>query len=158
MREDRLPASWLNALANLEPGEASSVLTEESKFHRLILVERSPAKVLDPTQAYPLVEQVLLDQKMRDAFNAWLARKLEVATITISKHLLEQVEDEQDDQPPQDEGEFMGETLEADAEMPAEAPLEGEEQEYPDQMVPDQIPADEDDDLESIPVPAKNGS
>jgi parvulin-like peptidyl-prolyl isomerase len=158
MREDRLPASWLNALTNLETGEASSVLTEESKFHRLILVERSPAKVLDPTQAYPLVEQVLLDQKMREAFNTWLAHKIEVATITISKHLLEQVEDEQDEQPPQDGGELMGEPLEADAEMPAEAPIMGEEQEYPDQMVPDQIPADEDDDLESIPVPAKSGS
>lgn len=161
MREDRLPASWLNALASLEPGEASSVLTEESKFHRLVLVERSPAKVLDPTQAYPLVEQVLLDQKMRDAFNAWLTHKIETASINVSKHLLEQAADEegeQDEQPALAGEEIMDEPLEADVEAPAEAAIEGEEQEYPDQLLPGQIPTDEDDDLESIPVPAKSGS
>ena len=161
MREDRLPASWLNALANLEPGEASSVLTEESKFHRLVLVERSPAKVLDPTQAYPLLEQVLLDQKMREAFNSWLTRKLETASINVSKHLLEKPEEEHDEQEPQPAlagEEVMDEILEADSRVPADALTEGEEQDYPDQRVPDQIPADEDDDLESIPVPAKSGS
>lgn len=158
MREDRLPAAWLNALASLEAGEASSVLTEESKFHRLVLVERSPAKVLDPTQAYPLVEQILLGQKMRDAFDAWLANKLEAADISVSAHLLRPGEEEPDE--PNialaEEEELMEEPSDMDTDLPPEIlQEEGEEQDYPEQLPPGQMPMYEDDELESIPVPPK---
>lgn len=160
MREDRLPATWLNALSSLEQGEASSMFTEDSRFYRIVLVERSPAKVLDPTQAYPLVEQILLDQKMRNAFDAWLSRKLQTVEISVSTHLLQRMEDEQGEQDGAlaEEG-IMDEGVEPGVEVPPEAMIEeGEEQDYPEQLSPGQIPADEDDELESIPVPSPKSS
>jgi len=159
MREDRLPAAWLNALSTLEPKEASSVLTEESRFHRLILVERSPARVLDPTQAYPLVEQILLGRKMRNAFDTWLSRKLQTASISVSTHLLRQPEEDQDDLDMLTEEDSLSDQQEANMELPPDALLdEGDEQEYPETMLPDQQLLDENDDLEeSIPVPSGRG-
>jgi len=88
VREGRLSAAWKSALAGLQPGQSSGVLTDRFGFEALVLQERSPAKVLAPAQAYPLVEKALLDSKLRDAFAEWLAKTVESATITVSSHLL----------------------------------------------------------------------
>lgn len=88
VREERLPVSWANALKGVEQGQATTVLTEKFGFEAVVLLERSPAKVLNPTQAYPLVEEVLLDRKLRKEFSDWLAGRLAVAQIEISEHLM----------------------------------------------------------------------
>ena len=89
VREGRLSAAWRNALSGLQPGQASDVLTDRFGFEALVLLERSEAKVLPPAQAYPLVEEALLDKKMQRAFDQWLSDTLDTAKITVSEHLLE---------------------------------------------------------------------
>jgi len=93
VREGRLSAAWRNAVTGLESGQASSVLTDRFGFEALVLLERSQAKVLEPAQAYPLVEEALLEQKLQDAFASWLTETLASAQISVSEHLLAQAMD-----------------------------------------------------------------
>lgn len=87
LREDRLTVNWKNALKGLNPGDASSVLSGAGGYEALVFLEKIPAKVLDPSQAYPVVERVLLDQKLRDSFDSWLEDAMAVARIEVSPHL-----------------------------------------------------------------------
>lgn len=88
VREGRLSAAWKNAITGLKPGQSSGVLTDRFGFEALVLIERIPAKVLTPTQAYPLVEKALLEVKLRTAFEKWLNEAIATAKITVSSHLL----------------------------------------------------------------------
>lgn len=84
MREDRLTTAWRGALKGLDPGQASQSLADRDGFTRLVLVENTPAKVLDPSRAYPLVEKVLVEEKLGRAFDAWLAAQLATADIRVT--------------------------------------------------------------------------
>ena len=88
VREGGLSAAWKNALSGLEPGQSSGVLTDRFGFEALVLQERSPAKVLEPAQAYPLVEKALLEIKLRETFSRWLTGAVAKADIVVSSHLL----------------------------------------------------------------------
>jgi len=88
IREERLSATWKNALTGVAPGQASGVLTDRFGFEALVLLERSPAKVLEPAQAYPLVENALVERKLQDAFDSWLDTAMARARISVSSHLL----------------------------------------------------------------------
>lgn len=85
----QISIEWKDALASLPEAEVSSVLQTRTGFEALVLLKKMPAKVLGPTQAYPLVEEALLETKLSEAFEIWLAAKLEIADIRISAHLLE---------------------------------------------------------------------
>jgi hypothetical protein len=104
VREGRLSATWKNAISGLEPGQSSGVLTDRFGFEALILQERSPAKVLAPAQAYPLVEKSLLENKLRDAFETWLTSAVAGADITVSSHLLPTPESQQEEVQDHDSG------------------------------------------------------
>jgi hypothetical protein len=88
LREDQLPAKWRASLAALTPGKAGKSLTERGNITRLMLLERLPAKVLEPGQAYPLIERKLVDAKVGAAFDSWLAAQLDAAEIEVNRELL----------------------------------------------------------------------
>jgi len=90
VREGRMSAAWRNAVTGLEVGQSSPVLADKFGFEALVLLERSEAKVLEPAQAYPLVEEALLESKLHSAFEQWLSEKLATAKISVSEHLLPQ--------------------------------------------------------------------
>jgi hypothetical protein len=100
IREERLSATWKNALKGVVAGQASGVLTDRFGFESLVLLERSPAKVLEPAQAYPLVEKALLEIKLQDAFDVWLSSAAAKASIWVSSHLLPSDEPEQSEPEP----------------------------------------------------------
>jgi len=87
MREDRLTVDWAGALKGLEPGEAGPILSDDTGYMALVFLEKSSARVLDPSRAYPVVEKVLLEQKLRQAYQEWLAGEMQRAEIVISPHL-----------------------------------------------------------------------
>ncbi|MGL1862510.1 MAG: SurA N-terminal domain-containing protein [Pseudodesulfovibrio sp.] len=101
VREGRLSATWKNAISGLVPGQSSGVLTDRFGFEALVLLERSPAKVLAPAQAYPLVEKALLESKLSDAFETWLTGSVSAAIITVSTHLLPAAEVETEEAQPE---------------------------------------------------------
>jgi len=90
VREGRLSATWKNAISDLKVGQSSGVLTDRFGFEALVLLEKSPAKVLAPAQAYPLVEKALLENKLHDAFENWLTKSIASANILVSSHLLQE--------------------------------------------------------------------
>lgn len=95
VRERRLSAAWRNAVSGLEPGQSSGILTDRFGFEALVLLERTQAKVLAPTQAYPLVEEALLENKLRKAFDAWLKESIASVQVSVSEHLLPGADEEE---------------------------------------------------------------
>lgn len=87
MQENRLNTQWKHTLQTLQPGQASAVLTDSSGFQALILTTRHTPETLTPAQAYPLVEQHLLEKKLQQAFGRWLATAVAKASIEITPHL-----------------------------------------------------------------------
>ncbi|MGE4298579.1 MAG: peptidylprolyl isomerase [Desulfovibrionaceae bacterium] len=94
VRTDRLPDDWRKILDTLAPRQAGPGTVSAEGAELLILLERIPAKVLDPSQAYPFVEKVLLERKMRDAFNAWYEGAAASSQIQVSTHLIPGKNDE----------------------------------------------------------------
>lgn len=84
VRTDRLTVSWKSALKGLKPGEVSGVIAGDRGFEVLIFEEELPEKVLPASQAYPIVERVLLDAKLQDAFDQWLQQAVSSASITVT--------------------------------------------------------------------------
>ncbi|MEF2144501.1 MAG: peptidylprolyl isomerase [Desulfovibrionaceae bacterium] len=95
LRHGQLTSPWLETLQGMSAGEASLIMEEKFGFEALILLERLPVKLLDPSQAYPVVEKALLDKKMRLEFEKWLDDALNDASLQISSHLLPSDQEEE---------------------------------------------------------------
>ncbi|MGE4292513.1 MAG: peptidylprolyl isomerase [Desulfovibrio sp.] len=93
VRKGQLSTSWTEALQELPQGESSPIMEEKFGYEALVLLERLPDRQLDPTQAYPLVEQALLDYKMKVVFDSWLSSAWTSADIRVSRHLLQHDEE-----------------------------------------------------------------
>ncbi|QLA16446.1 peptidylprolyl isomerase [Desulfolutivibrio sulfoxidireducens] len=85
---DDVPGPWRDILGKLRPGQTSPVMEGKKEAVALVLVGETPAMVLDPAAAYPLVERVLLEKKRNEAFAAWLAGAVSAADVRVSSHLL----------------------------------------------------------------------
>ncbi|MBZ2171670.1 peptidylprolyl isomerase [Nitratidesulfovibrio sp. SRB-5] len=88
MRRDRLPALWSKELAGLAPRQASAVKQGEWGYQSFLLVGEIAEKQLELSHAYPLVERVLLERKMDEAYARWMEAELRTARIRVSAHLL----------------------------------------------------------------------
>lgn len=90
LREDSIPGDWQALLSGLEPMQATSILKRSPEGHQaLVLLERTDGRIVDPAQAYPLVERILVEQKLQEAFDAWLAESLRTADIRVNRKLLQ---------------------------------------------------------------------
>lgn len=89
LHEENIPKGWQPLLAGLESGQTSGTLSlEDQGYQALVLLERTPGRLVDLVQAYPLVERILVERKLQEAFNAWLAAELEAARIEVNAGLL----------------------------------------------------------------------
>lgn len=89
LREDNIPGDWQALLSALEPGQATDILLRaQDGYQVLVLLERTEGRIVDPAQAYPLVERILLENKLQQAFDAWLTEALRSAAIQVNHHLL----------------------------------------------------------------------
>ncbi len=82
--EHSLPNVWHDHLTNLVAGEASRIITGRKTMTILLLHKRTPRALLSSSAAYPLVEQKLVGQGMKDVFETWLQTVLENARIEIT--------------------------------------------------------------------------
>ncbi|MEF3697218.1 peptidylprolyl isomerase [Desulfolutivibrio sp.] len=83
-----IPEAWRALLGKLQPGQASPVVQEKREALALVLVGETPAFILDPAAAYPLVERALAEKKRNEAFSEWLAEAVAAADIRVSAHLV----------------------------------------------------------------------
>jgi hypothetical protein len=65
---------------------------------------------LDVTQAYPQVEAALVEQRIQQAFDAWLIKAVEASVILVSQRLLHKEDDEDlpPEAPPAEAGQSVG--------------------------------------------------
>lgn len=92
--EDNIPADWRSLLEGLKPGQGSGVLMREGQgYQAMVLLERTPGRIVDLAQAYPLVERVLVERKLQEAFDAWLAAAINAAHIEVNPRLLHRESD-----------------------------------------------------------------
>jgi len=97
--KELLNSAWAEALQGVQPGRTAVVAAGRGVFEGLLLVERLAAQTLDVTQAYPQVEAALVEERLQQAFDAWLAKAVESSQILVSQRLLHKEDDE--DLPPE---------------------------------------------------------
>ncbi len=104
LKTDQIPAMWKKPLSSLKPGQATQIQSNTSGFEALILLEETPARVLKPAQVYTVIEKILVEQKLQEAFTRWLDEELAKADIQISRHLLPRDEAGDSSQPRDEAG------------------------------------------------------
>jgi hypothetical protein len=108
---DLLTPAWVDALHGNDPGGHGVILSSRAGYEGLILLERLGAETLDIAKAYPQVEAALLEERLQQAFDAWLGKALDASVVLVSGRLLHKQDD--DDLPPEPavepEGEMPGE-------------------------------------------------
>ncbi len=94
-----LTPAWADALHGNDAGGHGAILSGRAGFEGLLLLERMGAMTLDIAQAYPQVEAALLEERLQQAFDAWLAKALDASVILVSERLLHKKDGE--DLPPE---------------------------------------------------------
>lgn len=109
-----LTPAWADALHGDGKGgdNPGAILVGAGGFEGLLLLERLPAETQDIAVAYTQVEAALLEQRLQQAFDAWLAKALEGSVVLVSRRLLHEQPDE--DLPPEPTQEPEGEEPSAD--------------------------------------------
>lgn len=93
-----LPKAWADALEGSHGQGAAVVVGDRYGFEGLLVLEKLPAHTLDPTQAYPQIEAALVERRMLQVFDAWLAKAVDASIIQVSGRILHKQDDE--DLPP----------------------------------------------------------
>ena len=88
MSKKRLAPELAADVAGLKPGQTTAVRKTREGFGILLLLDEGPEKRLTPTEAYPLIEDVLLDRKLQNAYTQWAETSLSKAKIRVTRHLL----------------------------------------------------------------------
>ncbi|WP_154653446.1 peptidylprolyl isomerase [Halodesulfovibrio aestuarii] len=84
LKKDRLPVQWASTLQRMTPKSSSNVSTTAYGFEQLVLLAVIPEKLLGPSQAYSVIERVLIDKKMNEAFVEWLEKQVASAKIEVT--------------------------------------------------------------------------
>lgn len=96
-----LTPAWADALHGNDAGARGgqgAILSGRAGYEGLLLLERLGAETLDIAQAYPQVEAALLEERLQQAFDAWLGKAVDASVIKVSERLLHKKDDE--DLPP----------------------------------------------------------
>ncbi|SIN76109.1 peptidylprolyl isomerase [Halodesulfovibrio marinisediminis] len=91
LRKDRFPIQWSATLQQLSPKSSSNISTTAYGFEQLVLLAVVPEKLLGPSQAYSVIERVLIDQKMNEAFVKWLEKEVASSKIEVTPLLSEKM-------------------------------------------------------------------
>ena len=84
VRTGDLPQSWQKAAAALKPGQCAPPRQEDGLWRGLALIENRSPTQMNLAETYPIVESVLREQKMAEAFEAWLEKSLGASTIKVA--------------------------------------------------------------------------
>lgn len=87
MSIDLVPEELAAALAPLAPGKASKVMKSGQEYTALVLLNKTPASVLDPAEISLRVERALSEEKMRSIYEDWLRKRLKSIKVRIAPAL-----------------------------------------------------------------------
>lgn len=90
MRRDQLLPDFASQLEEIEPGQSTTIQEDsQGEFYVLYLIEHKEEQLLKPHQVYNIIEQDIMNDKLADFFNNWLAEAFDNSTIEINKLMLE---------------------------------------------------------------------
>lgn len=85
---NRLDPVFGQIIAGLDPGDLSAVFELGGEFHQILMLEARPERQAEPNEAYAQITEVLMGQKVQEAYNTWVRSRMEKATIKVSHQLL----------------------------------------------------------------------
>lgn len=89
MGKDLLPESIAGILGPLQLRKASRVQSTAGEHSVFVLLEKTPAAMVDAAEISRRVERALVEDKMRDFYAAWMEKSLSRAKIAVAPGLLE---------------------------------------------------------------------
>ena len=89
MSKDSVPEEWRKDVEALKPGEISPVRKGQFQYQAVQLLEEVPAGRMTAVEAYPLVEQALVEEKLEEKYAHWMERAVQQADIRVSVYLRE---------------------------------------------------------------------
>ncbi len=88
MAKERLAPEFISALEKLKVGQISPVFAYGGEYVVLLLTSREAGTLMNRAEAFPLIENMLLEEKMQGVFSEWLEKTLSKADISVSAHLI----------------------------------------------------------------------
>jgi hypothetical protein len=89
MPKASVPEEWRKDVEALKPGEMSQVKKIQSQYQAVQLLEEMPANRMSVVEAYPLIEQALIEEKIDKKYTSWIEQAVQKANIRISVYLQE---------------------------------------------------------------------
>lgn len=86
--KDRLPEDLSKELTPLGRWKGSAVKAVDGEFRTLVLIEKTPATMLEAAEMAKRVEQALAEEKMRVLYTAWVKKRVFSARIRLAPALL----------------------------------------------------------------------
>lgn len=84
---ERLPNLWRQDIKDTARGKPGPVREMDGLFQVLVPEDEVPARALSVVQAYPAIEQRLVEEKLEPIFWDWLEKKLNASTIRVAAAL-----------------------------------------------------------------------
>ena len=91
MGKDRLPDELSKELAPLGLWKSSPVKAVDDGYRTLVLIEKTPAAMLEAAEIAKRVEQALAEEKMRVLYAAWIKKRVAGADIRLAPALLAEI-------------------------------------------------------------------
>lgn len=88
MSSAQLPPAWRKKAEKLAAGQCASPVQEDGRWYGLALAERNAAHTMGMAEAYPLIENILRQQRKEAAFERWLTATLERAQVRVNPDLM----------------------------------------------------------------------
>ena len=89
MPKSSVPEEWSKDVDALKPGEISPVRQEHFQYQAVQLLEEVPANHMSVVDAYPLIEQALIEEKIEEKYAHWMEQAVQKADIRVSVYLRE---------------------------------------------------------------------
>lgn len=88
LRPHQAPEVWKDELARLPAGKMTRIRQVNGMYLCLLLEKRNPPRRMHPVEAYPRIEQILIEDKLQNRFDEWLDAATAEAKISIASQLL----------------------------------------------------------------------
>ncbi len=81
---DNIPPVWREEIVKLKIGQFSKLKKIENSYFYIILNDKTPKQTASQTEAFLEIESILLDAKLRKAYDNWLEKAILSADISIA--------------------------------------------------------------------------
>lgn len=93
IRRQSVPQEWQKEVLALSVNKSTPVINRDGFYQFVCLVASQPPRELSLRDAYPLINEVLLEDKIEESFAAWLEQAVQKAHIQVAASLHPEIVD-----------------------------------------------------------------